>query len=279
MRNDTSTITKTINVQGSHVYVAIRPGDGSGPMLLLINGLGANLELFEPFLDALDNVGGQKIGTICFDIPGVGGSPLPRFPLRFRGLARLVAQMLDVLGHQQVDVLGISWGGGLAQQFAHQYPWRCRRLILVSTSTGGISVPGRPDVLAKLLSPRRYFSPSYMESIAPILYGGGFQENPDLARAHAQMIRAPHSLGYYGQMLAGLGWTSIHWLHRLRQPTLVLAGKDDAIVPPINARIMARLIPNATLRVFKGGHLFALTEKEQVASLVHAFLRKGDISC
>ncbi len=279
MRNDTTTITKTINVQGSHIYVAIRPGDGSGPMLLLINGLGANLELFEPFLDALDNVGGQKIGTICFDIPGVGGSPLHRFPLRFRGLARLVAQMLDVLGQQQVDVLGISWGGGLAQQFAHQYPWRCRRLILASTSTGGISVPGRLDVLAKLLSPRRYFSPSYMESIAPILYGGSFQENPDLARAHAQMIRAPHSLGYYGQMLAGLGWTSMLWLHRLRQPTLVLAGKDDAIVPPINARIMARLIPNATLRVFKGGHLFALTEKEQVASLVHAFLRKGDISC
>ena len=77
MRNDTTTITKTINVQGTYVYVAIRPGDGSGPMLLLINGLGANLELFEPFLDALDNVGGQKIGTICFDIPGVGGSPLP----------------------------------------------------------------------------------------------------------------------------------------------------------------------------------------------------------
>jgi poly(3-hydroxyalkanoate) depolymerase len=279
MRNNTTTITKTINVQGSHIYVATRPGDGSGPALLLINGIGANLEMFEPFLDALDNVGGQKIGTICFDIPGVGGSPLPRFPLRFRGLARLVAQMLDVLGHQQVDVLGISWGGGLAQQFAHQYPWRCRRLILASTSTGGISVPGRPDVLAKLLSPRRYFEPSYMESIAPILYGGSFRENPDLARAHAQMIRAPHGLGYYGQLLAGLGWTSLPWLRRLRQPTLVMAGKDDSIVPPINARIMARLIPNATLRVFKGGHLFALTEKEQVASHVHAFLSKGDISC
>jgi poly(3-hydroxyalkanoate) depolymerase len=279
MRDDTVTETKTITVQGSQVYVAIRAGNDSEPALLLINGLGANLELLEPFLDALDNVGGQKIGTICFDVPGVGGSPLPRFPMRFRGLAHLVAQMLDVLGHQEVDVLGISWGGGLAQQFAYQYPGRCRRLILVSTSTGGISVPGRFDVLAKLLSPRRYFQPSYMETIAPLLYGGSFQENPDLARAHAQMIRAPQSLGYYGQMLAGLGWTSMPWLHRLHQPTLVLAGKDDAIVPPINARILARLIPNATYRIFKGGHLFALTEKEQVASLVHAFLRKGDILC
>jgi poly(3-hydroxyalkanoate) depolymerase len=273
MRNE----TKSINVQGTQLYVAIQPGDGSGPALLLMNGLGANLELFEPFLDALDNVGGQKIGTLRFDVPGVGGSPLPHFPMRFSGLARLVAQMLDVLGHQVVDVLGISWGGGLAQQFAYQYPGRCRRLILVSTSTGGISVPGRLDVLAKMLSPRRYFEPSYMESIAPILYGGSFQENPDLAHAFVQMVRAPHGLGYYGQMLAGMGWTSIPWLHRLRQPTLVLAGNDDVIVPPINARIMARLIPNATYRIFEGGHLFALTEKEQVASLVHAFLRKGDI--
>src|SRR3989440_11366329 len=163
MLDDTVTETKTINVQGTQVYVAIRPGDGSEPALLMINGLGANLELFEPFLDALDNVGGQKIGTICFDIPGVGGSPLPRFPLRFRGLAHLVAQMLDVLGHQEVDVLGISWGGGLAQQFAHQYPWRCRRLILASTSTGGISGPRRLDVLSQFLSPRRYFQTSDME--------------------------------------------------------------------------------------------------------------------
>jgi poly(3-hydroxyalkanoate) depolymerase len=273
MSNDSTIETKTLNVQGTKVYVSVRPGDSSGPPLLLMNGLGANLELFEPFLGALDNVAGQKIGTICFDVPGVGGSPLPRFPLRFRGLTRLVAQMLDVLGYRVVDVLGISWGGGLAQQFAHQYPRRCRRLILVSTSTGGISVPGKPNVLAKMLSPRRYFQPSYMESIAPILYGGSFQEHPELAHVYAQMVRAPHSLGYYGQLMAGMGWTSISWLHRLQQPTLVLAGKDDAIVPPINARILARLIPNATYKILKGGHLFALTEKEQVASLVHAFLR------
>jgi pimeloyl-ACP methyl ester carboxylesterase len=116
-----------------------------------------------------------------------------------------------------------------------------------------------------------------MASIVPILYGGSFQENPELAQAYEQMIRAPHSLGFYEQLLSSMGWTSIFWLHKLHQPTLVLAGKDDAIVPPINARILARLIPKATYRIFKGGHLFALTEKEQVASLVHAFLRKGDI--
>jgi len=276
MRNDTATETTTINVKGTPLAVALRPGDGSGPPLLLINGIGANLEVFDPFLDALDKVAGQKIGTLRFDVPGVGGSPPLLYPLRFRGLARLVAQLLDAVGYQRVDVLGISWGGGLAQQFAHQYSQRCRRLVLVATSTGAISVPGRPSVLAKLLNPRRYFQPSYLASIAPTLYGGRFRQDPDLARAYAHLLRAPQGLGYYWQLLAGVGWTSLPWLHRLRQPTLILAGNDDPIVPPANARIMARLIPNATLHIVNGGHLFLLTEKEQVAPLVHQFLRKGE---
>lgn len=272
MHTHPSAATTTININGTRVFVAIRRGDGSGPPLLLINGIGANLEVFDPFIDALDKVEGKKIGTIRFDIPGVGGSPPTLLPLRFRGLARLVAQLLDALGHQEVDVLGISWGGGLAQQFAHEYPQCCRRLVLVATSMGAISVPGRPSVLAKLLSPRRYFQPSYLASIAPTLYGGTFRQNPDLARAYAQLVRAPHGLGYYRQLLAGVGWTSMHWLHQLRQPTLILAGNDDPIVPPINARVIARLIPHARLHIVNGGHLLLLTEREQVALLVYQFL-------
>jgi len=278
MRNDTTIGTTMINVKGEDVCVALEQGDGSGPPLLLINGIGANLELFDPFIEALNNVGEQKIGTIRFDVPGIGESPLPRYPLRFKGLARLISEMLDVLGHQEVDVLGISWGGALAQQFAHQYPLRCRRLILVSTSSGGISVPGKPGVLGKMISPRRYLDPSYMAEIAPLLYGDAFRQNADLGQSYAQLIKAPHGRGYIMQLMASVGWTSIPWLHRLRQPTLILAGKDDVIVPPINARIMARLIPHAMLHLFNGGHLFLLTEKEQVALLVHAFLRDDNKS-
>ena len=75
-----------INVKGEDLCVALEQGDGNEPPLLLINGIGANLELFDPFIEALDNVGGQKIGTIRFDVPGIGGSPLPRYPLRFEAL-------------------------------------------------------------------------------------------------------------------------------------------------------------------------------------------------
>src|SRR5207302_9885832 len=150
--------TRMITVKGQRLRVAIRPGNGTRTPLLLLNGIGANLEVLQPFVDALD----PAIEVIRFDVPGVGGSPAPRIPYRFSAHARLVTKMLDQLGYQQVDVLGVSWGGALAQQFAFQYPVRCRRLILVSTGAGALMVPGRPWVLATIATPRLYQAPVYM---------------------------------------------------------------------------------------------------------------------
>src|SRR5499427_448224 len=100
-------------VERQVLRVGIRHGDKARPPLLLFNGIGANIELVEPFLDAFD---GPE--AIIFDVPGVGGSPSPRLPYRPSTLARLTARLLDQLGHAEVDVLGVSWGGALAQQFA-----------------------------------------------------------------------------------------------------------------------------------------------------------------
>src|SRR6202034_4837519 len=110
------------------------------PPLLLANGIGASLETFDPFVAALD----PAIEVVRFDVPGVGGSPLPARPYRFTGLCRLIGRMLTTLGYDQADVLGISWGGGVAQHFALAQRSRCRRLVLVSTATGAIMVPARP---------------------------------------------------------------------------------------------------------------------------------------
>ena len=118
-------------VEGQMLRVGIRCGDKARAPLLLFNGIGANIELVEPFLDALH---GPE--AIIFDVPGVGGSPSPWLPYRPSTLARLSAQLLDQLGHAQVDVLGLSWGGALAQQFAFQQGKRCRRLVLAATSPG-----------------------------------------------------------------------------------------------------------------------------------------------
>jgi poly(3-hydroxyalkanoate) depolymerase len=260
--------TRTITVKGQHLRIAIRPGDGARPPLLVMNGIGANLELLKPFVEALD----PAIAVLCFDVPGIGGSPPPAIPYRFATLAWLVARMLDQLGYKEVDVLGISWGGGLAQQFAVQHRTRCRRLVLVSTATGALMVPGRPAVLAKLATPQRYLDPDYLARVAPELYGGSMRSHPEHVRALVQATHAVGLRGYLYQLLASIGWTSLPWLALIRQPTLILAGDDDPIVPLVNAKLMQRLIPDARLRVFHDGHVGLLTQAHELAPVVAQFL-------
>jgi len=259
---------RTINVKGQPLRVAIRPGNGTGTPLLLLNGIGVSFEVFQPFIDELN----VDLEIIRFDVPGTGGSPRSSLPFRFSNLACLTARMLDLLGYKQVDVLGISWGGGLAQQFAFQYQQRCRRLILVSTAPGTIMVPGRPSVLMKMATPRRYQDPTYMAEIAPDIYGGDLRSNPEFVRRMAHAMHSNEPLGYFYQLLAGMGWTSLPFLWLLRQPTLILAGDDDPIVPAINAKIMRMLTRRSKLYIFHGGHLGLITHARELAPLVEQFL-------
>jgi poly(3-hydroxyalkanoate) depolymerase len=263
---------RTVAVGGQPLRVAVRPGDGTRTPLLLANGLGASLELLQPFVDALD----PAVEVVRFDAPGVGGSPLPWVPYRLPRLARLVACLLDRLGYRTIDMLGISWGGGLAQQFALCHRDRCRRLVLVATGTGTLMVPGRPRILARMATPRRYLDPGYAERVAADLYGGTIRADPGRARAllHGRTRVGPRR-GYLYQLLAGAGWSSLPLLPWIRQPTLLLAGDDDPIVPLVNARIMRRLLPDAELHVYHGGHLGLLTEAAELAPVVDRFLRRG----
>ncbi len=258
--------TRLIRIMGQPLRVSIRPGDSRRTPLLLMNGIGANLELLQPFVDALP----EATPVIRFDVPGTGGSPTPTLLYRFPALAWLVGRMLDKLHYQYVDVLGISWGGALAQQFALQNRWRCRRLILVSTATGAIMIPGKPAALAKLATPRRYLDPAYMEAIAPEIYGG--EVPPDFAARYGDALVPAHALGYAYQLMAGAGWTSVGWLHCLRQPTLILSGDDDPLIPPANAKLMHRLIPDSQLYIFHGGHLGLVLQAQELAPAIDAFL-------
>jgi poly(3-hydroxyalkanoate) depolymerase len=261
------TDTFSLDVAGQRLRVARRLGRNDTPPLLLINGLGASLEVLEPFARALGD-----IETIRIDLPGTGGSPAPTIPYRPSGLATLLSDALDMLGCHVIDVLGISLGGAIAQQLARQHPERIRRVVLVSTGTGAIMVPGAPSALLSMLTPRRFTDPDYMASIAPDLYGGRLRTSPELAAGFHRVLKPGGMLGYYWQILGLVGWTSIHWLSQIRQPTLVLSGADDPIVPPVNARIMSRLIPNARLHIFDDGHLGLLTSADELAPIVADFL-------
>jgi poly(3-hydroxyalkanoate) depolymerase len=258
---------RTIIVGRQPLRVATTHDPAGRPPLLLFNGIGANWQLAKPFIQALTDT-----AVIIFDVPGIGGSPLPAFPYRPSTLARLTAGLIKQLGHQRVDVAGVSWGGGIAQQFAHQHAGLCRRLVLAATSPGAIMAPGRLSVLMKLATPRRYVDPGYMRSIAAEIYGGAFRDNPELIATHARAMFGASNLGYLFQLLAMSGWTSLPWLATLRQPTLVMMGRDDPLVPAVNGRILARLIPNARLQMIDDGHLFMVTRPVETAMVIEAFL-------
>jgi len=260
---------RILTVGGRGIRVSVRPGAAGWPPLLLCNGIGVSLELFQPFVDALD----PRRPVIRFDMPGIGGSPAPVVPYHLATLPSLLAGLLDQLGYQQADVLGISWGGGLAQQFALSRPDRVRRLVLVATAPGALMVPGHPRVLRHLLTPRRHRDPQYSARIAAELYGGSARKDPAMAREllHATTRLGP-ARGYYYQLMAGLGWTSLPLLPRLRPPTLILAGDDDPIIPLVNARIMHGLIPGSQLHIYHGGHLELAADAERLAPAVEAFL-------
>jgi poly(3-hydroxyalkanoate) depolymerase len=260
---------RIVSVGGRTLRVSVRAGAPEWPPLLLCNGIAASLELLQPFADALD----PRRPVIRFDMPGVGGSPAPIIPYHLHTLPGLLAGLLDRLGYQQADVLGISWGGGLAQQFALSRPDRVRHLVLVATAPGVLMVPANPRILLRMLTPRRHRDPGYAARIAGELYGGSARENPLVARdlLHATTRLGP-ARGYYYQLIAGVGWTSLPWLPKLRPPTLILAGDDDPIIPLVNARIMHRLIPRSKLHVYHGGHLELAADAERLAATVEAFL-------
>jgi poly(3-hydroxyalkanoate) depolymerase len=260
---------RTLAVGGRTLRVMVREGTADRTPLLLCNGIGASLELFQPFVDALD----PRRPVVRFDMPGVGGSPAPVLPYHLFTLPSLLAGLLDELNYAQADVLGISWGGGLAQQFALSRPERVRRLVLVATASGAIMVPGNPRVLLRMLSRRRHRDPGYVARIAGELYGGSARDNPIVARdlLHATSRLGP-AQGYYYQLLATCGWTSLPWLPKLRPPTLILAGDDDPIIPVINGRIMKRLIPHGELQIYHGGHLELAADPGRLGAAVEAFL-------
>jgi poly(3-hydroxyalkanoate) depolymerase len=249
--------------------IRVRMRAGTGVPLVLCNGIGASLEVLDPFVDALD----PERPVVRFDVPGTGDSPPSALPYGFPYLAWVLGRVLSNLGIGVVDILGLSWGGALAQQFAFQNPMRCRRLILVATGTGAVMVPANPKVLAKMLTPRRFSDPEYGASIAGDLYGGTVRHNgADVAALMMRQLHAGSKLGYLHQLMAGAVWTSIHALPAVRQKTLIVAGDDDPIIPIVNARIMHRLLPHARLHRHPGGHVDLITNADELAPVVDGFL-------
>jgi len=256
-----------ITAGGQRIRVNVR--HGTGVPLVLCNGIGASLEVLDPLVEQLD----PDFMVVRFDVPGTGGSPTSLAPYGFPYLAWVLGRVLSKLGISVVDVLGLSWGGALAQQFAFQNPRRCRRLVLAATGTGALMVPAHPRVLAKMLTPRRFSDPDYAASIAGELYGGTVRAHgDDVARLFVRQLHAGSKIGYLHQLLAGSVWTSAFALPAVRQETLIVAGNDDPIIPVVNAHIMNALLPHSRLHLHSGGHIDLVHNATELAPVIEKFL-------
>ena len=245
---------------------------GTGQPLLLINGIGCSLETWahlERFLPGFQ--------LLTFDPPGIGESSVPSWPLLLSGHCKVVTSLVEYFGWRDFDVFGLSWGGALAQQFAHKNPRRVRRLILCATTFGLGGYSANPLVMAMMSNPFRHSSSSIASALLPVLYGDDVRDNPEGYSAFIEAKGAPSLRGYYAQVFALSGWSSLPWLHRLEMPTLVMAGTQDKVVPRRNAEVLAGRIPTARLKMVAGGHLFPLLKPEEVARAIREFLSEEDV--
>jgi len=242
---------------------------GQGPPLLLLNGIGGNIDMWEP---VIRRIPGRRL--VMLDMPGTGGSPALLAPMRMRGYARLVVRLLDELGIERTDVLGYSWGGALAQELAHRAPDRVGAVVLVATTPGLGGQPPAPWVIALMATPARYYSRTYLRLVAPLVFGSAPATAADSDLGDARLRTPPTLRGYSQQLWAISGWSSRSYLRRLRAPVLVLAGAHDPLIPPRNARILAREIPGARLQMVDGGHLFLLEQPDVGCRAVVEFLAR-----
>lgn len=240
-------------------------------MVVLLNGIATRCDVLDPFVDELH----PRLEVIRIDPPGVGKSPTWGIPYMIPHMALAVTKTLDALGYdprQKVDLAGYSWGGMVAQQLALQDSSRIRRLVLMSTNTGVLSVPGSTLSMAMMMNPFVAQLAHADDKTIGRIYGGMARTHPEVVREVLGPDLDSHGLGLMLQLGAAMSWTTLPATWFITQPTLVLTGDDDPMVPAINAKILHATIPQSFMHKFHGGHLDAVLDPKRFGPVISRFL-------
>lgn len=248
---------------------------GSGPRLLYISGTGSDLRarpgVFEsPLAPAFD--------LLAYDQRGLGQTDKPPGPYSMRDYADDAAALLDVVGWERCRVMGVSFGGMVAQEFALRHPQRVERMVLACTSAGGAGsasyplheLPDAPPEErarrslhlgdTRMAAMERDHPARFQRFVDFIVQGYAIGEGEE-GRERGQRL----------QLEARAGHDVYDRLPGLRMPVLVCAGRYDAIAPPANSEAIARQIAGAELALFEGGHLFMVQDRSAYPRMI-AFL-------
>lgn len=243
-------------------YQEINP-EASRPLVLL-NGIGANLETWTPLLPHL---GDRHV--VMIDVPGVGKSPYRFFPRTLDFYANEIAKATYELGLDDFDLAGYSWGGACAQEFVRLHPERVNNLILISTTPGFEGKMPESSVIAMASSPARHYSREIAKRVAPFIHGG----DPKGEDIMLKYLTVPNPIGFTHQVAAIAHWAGkkrpVNHTHR----TLVLSGNRDPLIPHKNSLVLNQLFKKSQLYIASGGgHLWVITEPDHSGSIISTFL-------
>lgn len=272
---------RTVTIHGRTICYR---GDGEGPAVLLIHGMAGSSQTWEPIIPLL----AEQASVVAPDMLGHGGSAKPRGDYSLGALASGVRDLLVALGHERATVVGHSLGGGVAMQFAYQFPERCERLVLVSSGGLGsevsallrwLSAPGAEYVLAVGCAPGVGRAGL---AVAGFLGKLGLRPAP----AAAEVLRSYLSLGDAETRtafmctlrsvvdLAGQRASATDKLYLASaMPTLIVWGDKDPFIPVSHARAAHDTIPGSRLEIFQGsGHFPHRDSPERFADALEDFI-------
>jgi pimeloyl-ACP methyl ester carboxylesterase len=237
---------------------------GSGPALLLIQGLGYARWGWEPVVEPL----ARTFDVILFDNRGIGESDAPPGPYTTAQLAGDAIQVLDEAGVARAHVVGTSLGGMVAQEVALSQPERVDRLVLSSTTPGGAKAFPMPQRTVDLMLARATLREYVENALEPDLR----PELVDRILAHRERTAQPFE-PWAAQAAAGAGFDAYDRLGEIAAPTLVQHGDGDTVVDVRNAELLAGAIPDARLSIFAGsGHLTMWSEPDRFVRELEEFL-------
>jgi len=244
------------------MYFEIR---GKGPRLLVITGTGGDLRR-SPSMFEMPVV--QHFEILAYDQRGLGQTSRPDIPYKMVDYADDASALLDAVGWNRCLVMGISFGGMVAQEFALRYPYRVQGLVLASTSSGGAGGASYPlhelshltveEYARKIL----YLSDTRRDAIWQAANPAEFQLFLDQALEGLRVGAGEpgRQMGARRQLEARALHDTYERLPALKMPVYICGGRYDGIARPANLEAMKKQIPGSRLELFEGGHLFFIQD-------------------
>ena len=259
-----------VSVNGLKLYYE---SEGDGEPVVLIPGFAAGRWIWFKQTAEL----ARKFRVIVFDPRGVSASDKPEGPQTIGLLADDIAHLLRTIGIESAHIVGASFGGFVAQEFALKYPEMVRKLVLCCTSFGGPNhVVPAPETLEALASTKGLNSEERMRANLLLAFTPEYVQTQAAEVDQIVHLRATNEVPehiYLSQLHVAVSFNSESRLEKIASPTLVLSGDADVIVPVQNSRNLAAKIPGAKLEIVAGGsHTFFIEQAEEFNQIVSEFL-------